>query len=87
MRRMATTAATRPKATAPNKGEADAIARLLDDRRRQGLAARVIDPVLLARVAAALKNGNGNGQSALASLKNGEKRRLARNIDARRLVN
>jgi hypothetical protein len=61
------------------------VARLLSDRVRQGLSRRVTDPVVVAKLAVALKNGNG--QSALAGLKNGEKRRLAKNIDARRLVN
>jgi hypothetical protein len=84
---MATTAATRPEPRPRSDQEArpDAMARLLRDRLSQGLPARISDAVTMAKLATALKNGNG--QSALASLKNGEKRRLAKNIDPRRLVN
>jgi len=70
---MATTAATRRKSEARSGAEtpADAIARLLSDRVSQGLPRRVSDPVVVAKLAAALKNGT-------AQLSKGDQREALR---------
>jgi hypothetical protein len=100
---MATTVPTRPKATARSDQEArpDAIDRLLADRIRQGLSARIVDPVVVAKVATVLKNGSTNGavrlvsrastapigpRSVLARVTSDEKRHLAKKLDLRRLA-
>jgi hypothetical protein len=73
---MATTAATRPESRPRSDQETrpDAIQRLLGERLRQGLSARVTDPVTLGKLVAALKNGDGNGH--IARLTKAEKRQL-----------
>ena len=77
---MATTAATRraaPRPRSDQEARPDAIHRLLQDRVRQGLTRRVSDPVVVARLAVALKNGDGNGHSRVSHLTKRQRQQLA----------